>query len=50
MIEITYKNYCSWGAVQNPSLSRIQYPNGQTRYWFKIGGQNYKNLTEKGMK
>ncbi len=50
MVEIDYKTYCNWGAVQNFSLSKSHYPNGQARYWFKLGGQNYKTLPEKRMK
>jgi len=50
MVEIDYKIYCWWGAVQNSSLSRSQHPNGQTRYWFLSGGKNYKSLPEKRMK
>ncbi len=50
MVEINYETYCRWGAVQNLSLSKSYYPNGQARYWFKRGGQNYKTLPEKRMK
>jgi len=49
MVEINYETYCQWGAVQNNSLSRTRYPKGQSRYWFRSGGQNYKTLPEKGM-
>ncbi len=50
MVEINYKTYCFWGAIQNPSLHRSFYPNGQARYWFQEGGQNYKTLPEMRMK
>jgi len=45
MVEISYATYCRWGALQNSSLSRSKYPNGQDRYWFMIGGKNYKSLS-----
>ncbi len=50
MIEIDYATYCRWGAVQNTSLHKSAYPNGQTRYWVTLGGQNYKVLPEMRMK
>ncbi len=45
-VEIDYKLYCWWGAVQNTSLYRSAYPNGQMRYWFEVGGKNYKPTPE----